>query len=377
LVNGANSDVLALGGWTLTPGAGHDAGILYVGGFDNNYTITGSLAGAIKSATPNNNFSVNVFTGTLTVNAGLNAGSAATLKYGAGTLVIGGNNTSSGQLYVLAGTARLTHNNAAGTTAGGIIVQNGAALELADGVNIGAEAITATGHGIANGGALSNYSGTNTYGGVITVGAGGMRIGSASGLLNLTNSIVTSLYNDLYFGGPGDIAVSNRISGSGRLIKDGTGTLTLTTNNTYSGATLINEGNLVGVVGGGCANSALTVTSLGILEISVTDNTKWWTCSSLALNDVSQVRFVFIDEPSESVAPLKITGTLKFSGLPEIAILPLNIKPGLYPLLTVGGPAITQIPTLKGIYGKLYWGGPNSKTLFLRVDPAGTIIRIR
>ena len=248
LVNAANSDILnmgTVGTRILTPGAGHNAGILYVGGSDNIYTITG--AGTIRSANPNNNLNINVFTGTLTVNALLNSGTAATLKYGVGTLVIGGNNTSSGPLWVLDGTARLTHNNAAGTTAGGITVQNGAALELANNITVGAEALTITGTGIANGGALRNVSGDNSYGGAVSIGDGGARINSDSGTLTLANGIGTAVFKDVTIGGSGNTTISGVIGGAGNLIKDGSGTLTLSgaSNNTMSGDTLVNSGTLL------------------------------------------------------------------------------------------------------------------------------------
>jgi fibronectin-binding autotransporter adhesin len=274
LVNGGNSDVLALGTSSLTPGTGHNAGILYVGGFDNNYTITGSSPGAIKSATANNTLAINVFTGTLTVNALLNSGSANTLKYGVGTLVIGGNNTASGALYILEGAARLTHNNAAGTTAGGITVQNGAALELANSVTIGNEALTLVGTGISDGGALCNIAGnTSTYGGVITIGDGGARINSESGgSLTLANGIVAAQFRDVTFGGSGNTTVAGLISGAGNLFKDGSGTLTLTGTNTYSGKTVVNGGKLA-LGGHNVLNGKVVTLDNGTLDAGAYTNT--------------------------------------------------------------------------------------------------------
>ena len=277
LVNGANSDVLdmgSVGARILTPGSGHSAGILYVGGFDNNYTITG--AGTVKSATANNTLNVNVYTGTLTVNALLNSGTAATVKYGAGTLVVGGNNVATGPFWVLDGTVRLTHNNAAGNTAGGVGVQNGAALELTNSVAIANEALTIVGTGVSNGGALRNVaSNTSTYGGTVTIGDGGARINSDSeASLTLTNAsaIVTAVNKDVTIGGNGDTEVSGLISGAGNLVKDGLGTLTLSGTNTYSGTTTISGGKLA-LGGHNVLNGKPITLSGGTLDAGTYTNT--------------------------------------------------------------------------------------------------------
>jgi autotransporter-associated beta strand protein len=277
IVNDADSDVLDMGSVTsriLTPGSGHSAGILYVGGYDNNYTITG--AGTVRSASANNTLNVNVYTGTLTVNALLNNGTAATVKYGAGTLVVGGNNVATGPFWVLDGTVRLTHNNAAGTTAGGIGVQNGAALELTNSVAIGTEALTIVGTGVSNGGAFRNVAGnTSTYGGTVTIGDGGARINSDTGAsLILTNAsaIVTALFRAVMIGGSGDTTVSGVISGAGSLIKDGSGTLMLSGTNTYSGETIIDGGKLA--LGGHNVLNGKTVTlNGGTLDAGTYTNT--------------------------------------------------------------------------------------------------------
>jgi len=177
--------------------------------------------------------------------------------------VLGGaNGFTGGNAAINEGTVRLTNNLALGTVAGGTVVQNGAALELASSVAIGAEALRITGTGIANAGALRNIAGnTSSYAGAITLGAGGARINSdASGALTLTGGVVTSLFNDVTFGGAGDTTVSTTaISGAGNVIKDGAGTLTLSAANTYTGATNVTAGTLA-VTGTGSINSSSGVT---------------------------------------------------------------------------------------------------------------------
>jgi len=58
---------------------------------------------------------------------------------------------------------------ALGTTAGGVVVTSGAALELFGSITIGTEAISLSGTGIANDGAIRNISGTNSYAGDLTI----------------------------------------------------------------------------------------------------------------------------------------------------------------------------------------------------------------
>jgi len=382
LVNSANSDTLALGArhLLLNSGNGVIGGLLYAGGFDNNYTITGT--GAVKAATPNNHLAVNVFTGTLTVTALLNAGSASTVKFGAGTLVVGSDNTGeSGTIFVQEGTLRLLHSKAAGDTSSGIWVQNGAALELTNNLSIGAESLTITGSGVASNGALRSCSGTEVYGGAISLGTGGARINADSGsLLILNNTITTASGADLTVGGAGNVVVSNVISGAGALIKDGAGAITLSGFNTYSGTTTISAGTLTGITGDSCINSAVTVADGATLGVSVTDNTKQWVCSSLTVSagTAAQLSFSFTDTPSTNLAPLKITGNLTFSGTPTVVVTSSSrIPPGTYALLSFSGTAPTAVPALSGVLGFLSWGVGGDKTLYLNVSIPGMVITVR
>jgi len=280
LENDANSQTLNIGDNNLTitsTNSSNVGGILYAGGNDNNYTISnGGGTGRILSSTGGQELIFHVHTGNLSVDAfvGASSGASTVTKSGAGTLEIGSNNAYTGTVRVNEGVLRLAHANATGTTAGGIIVQNNAALELANGVAIGAEALTLTGSGVSNGGALRNIANnTSSYAGAITLGAGGSRINSdANGALTLTGGIVTSLFNDVTFGGAGNTTVSTAaISGAGGLIKDGNGVLTLSAANTYTGATTVSQGTLI-VNGSTAASSAVTVASGATLGGSGTIN---------------------------------------------------------------------------------------------------------
>ncbi|MCI5054129.1 MAG: autotransporter-associated beta strand repeat-containing protein [Pelagibacteraceae bacterium] len=160
------------------------------------------------------------------------------------TVTLGGSNTLTG-LITVEGTLRVTSNDALGSTAVGTTVSNSGSLELSGAIKV-SDPLTLNGTGNKSGGALRNISGNNTFEGAISLGANS-RINSDSGTLNLnvtSGNAVTGTYN-LFFGGSGNITVSDPIATStGTLTKDGAGTLTLSATNTYSGTTTISAGTL-------------------------------------------------------------------------------------------------------------------------------------
>ncbi len=191
-------------------------------------------------------------------------------KAGSGKMVLSGSNTYTGSTTISAGVLNIQNNTGAGTTAGGVTVSSGAALELQGGITIGAEALTINSSGVSSGGALRNISGNNTWGGTITQ-ASASRINSDAGTLTLSASnAITGTYN-LTIGGAGNTTVSGTITtGTGTLTKDGTGTLTLAGTNTYTGTTTVSAGTLqLNRTGGTTIPSTNNVTvSGGILKVS-------------------------------------------------------------------------------------------------------------
>ncbi len=181
---------------------------------------------------------------------------------GAGKLILAGANTFSGALNVNAGVVNL-QNSGAIASSSGAAVSTSSALELEGGVAIGAVPLSLTGSGPGGSGALRNVTGANSYAGAITV-LGGATVGSDAGALTLTGGVSITT-GSITFTGSGDSLVNTvGISGStpGGLIKTGTGKLTITTANTYSGATTISGGGSINIQNGSALGSTANGTDI-------------------------------------------------------------------------------------------------------------------
>ena len=104
-------------------------------------------------------------------------------------------------------------------------------------------------------------AGVNTYSGMTRVSAGTLEIG-ANGTLGAGPVINNAT---LAFSNTGTMTVTNPISGTGRVLKSGAGTLTLSGANTYSGVTDVNAGTLS--FGTAAANVG-TVSVTGTLDLN-------------------------------------------------------------------------------------------------------------
>jgi len=234
-----------------------------------NVTYTGTL-------TPVNNiYRLGGGGGTLTVNSNLVDGSVRSLVVdgggSGGTVVLAGTgNTYSGGTTVSAGTLRLGNASALGNTLAQTTVASGATLDVngytvtlgslsgqglvslpGGKISIGANnssttfsgTISGTGQVEKIGSGTLLLSGGDTYSGITTISSGTLQIGDggATGTLG-TNSVVDNA--DLWFNRSDNITVSNLISGSGNVQQKGTGILTLSGANGYTGSTTVASGTL-------------------------------------------------------------------------------------------------------------------------------------
>jgi fibronectin-binding autotransporter adhesin len=187
--------------------------------------VWGSAGGGFDIDDANNTFTV---TQALTGTGGL-------LKSGAGTLVLSGANTYAGGTVIGAGTLQGDSTSLQGN------ITNNATLAFAqnaDGTFVGA--ISGSGGLIKNGAGTLTLSGVNSYGGGTIVNAGTLQGDSNSLQGNIDNHATVAFAQNT------DGTFAGAVSGTGQLIKTGSGTLTLTGANSYAGGTTINAGTLRG-----------------------------------------------------------------------------------------------------------------------------------
>jgi autotransporter-associated beta strand protein len=224
--------------------------------------------------------------GNTNISGTITTGTGALTKTGAGVLTLSGTNTYTGVTTISAGVVNIQNASALGTTAGYTIVSSGAALQVQGGLTV-AEPLRLYGSGISNNGALRNLSGNNTWSGAVTQYAASL-IYSDSGTLTFdvaSGSSVTGGYA-LTFAGAGDFKVNDPIAiGGGTLTKNGSGTITLSAANTYTGVTTINTGRLeygianaiatgrIAFGGGTYSTGATTGYTDAVGTLTLTDNT--------------------------------------------------------------------------------------------------------
>lgn len=257
-------------------------------------------------------------------------------KSGAGTLILGGNNSHAGGTTVMSGTLALNSANALGS---GTLTLSGGALDLrsqtvSNNVSLSSDStVTATDGAIAGdiagsgqlsktGNGTVTLSGNNTYTGGTTVSAGTLALNSANALgsgnvtlagggLDVKSQTVakdiTLTANSSVAGTNG--AITGVISGDKTLTKVGTGTLTLSGINTFTGGTLVNagtlqvngsiQGNVVVSAGGTLAGSGevgdITVVAGGTIGAGVVGAVGSLSADSLSLQGGAKVELNFSD----------------------------------------------------------------------------------
>ncbi len=170
-------------------------------------TTVNVLSGGAKFNTNGN--TATVATALLHSGAGVDGGLT---KLGAGTLILSGTDTYTGGTTVSAGTLRMNNAAALGSTSATLTV-NGGALDL-NGNALGVGNLTGTGGSIYNNAASGNVA--------LTIGNSDAGGGNYAGT----------------------IADNNSTAGTLSLVKTGTGAITLSGANTYSGGTSLNNGTL-------------------------------------------------------------------------------------------------------------------------------------
>ena len=360
--------------WSNNTKPDADDTAIFAGTFTSGTTISlnGNQSANDLSITTGTNFSINnniltlstgkisrtATSGTTTINSGVAIGANATWtsagtgvldivgnitgnftidKAGTGTAIIRGTNATTKAITISAGALRAANNTALGTTASGVSVTSGAALELdgtAGALVIGAEALTLNGTGVtaAPGGALRNIAGNNSYAGAITLNSAS-RINSDSGTLTLDVASGNSISGtqNLTIGGAGNVTVADPIATStGTLTKDGAGTLALSGANTYTGLTTVSAGTLKYGASDVIKTGGVTVNGTGaVLDLATyTDSVGAFTLTSGTLKMAAN---------QTGTAQLTSTGTAALGSGITLDLTGMSTSAGLYKLIAGTG----------------------------------------
>ncbi|MFD0895723.1 autotransporter-associated beta strand repeat-containing protein [Luteolibacter ambystomatis] len=166
-----------------------------------------------------------------------------------------------GQLLTFQGSTKLTSTN-------NLLTAIGQVTFASSGFSLSGNAVTLQG-------GLINQTGTNTWAIPTTLLADQTFLSNA-GTLTVSGTVNTS-GKDLTLDGAGAITLSGVISGAGDLIKNGTGTSTLTAQNTFTGTVTVNAGtlranggnNTLGSLG---SASSITINNGGTISVGTSDN---------------------------------------------------------------------------------------------------------
>ena len=243
------------------------AGAMNIGG-SADLTLSGTVAGAgslVKNGAANLNLNgTNTYAGGTKLNAGtVTVGNSGAL--GTGALTVGGTATldSSSPLASLANAVVLN----AALSAGGMqdLTLRGVISGAGQLIKNGAANLTVNGTNTFSGGSTLN-AGTLTLGSAAALGSGGLTVGGASTLDTSTGMSVgnnITLNAGLTLAGSNTLNLSGVIGGAGSLTKHGFGDLTLSGNNTFTGALNIASGSVTTVSSGALGNTSAANISAG------------------------------------------------------------------------------------------------------------------
>ncbi|KAA0303644.1 fibronectin-binding autotransporter adhesin ShdA [Salmonella enterica subsp. enterica serovar Infantis] len=240
----ANSGVLQVGEGELEntlSGSGSlvktGTGKLTLGG-DNSYSGGTTITGGTLTADHADSLGTGAIANSGVVKVGEGelkntlSGSGSLVKTGTGELTLSGENTYSGGTTIIGGTLTADHADSLGTGA----VANSGVLQVGEGEL--ENKLSGSGSLVKTGTGELTLSGDNTYSGGTTITGGTLMADHADSLGTgaIANSGVLQV---------GEGELENMLSGSGSLVKTGTGELTLSGDNSYSGATTITDGTLI------------------------------------------------------------------------------------------------------------------------------------
>ncbi|CAK7039629.1 autotransporter outer membrane beta-barrel domain-containing protein [Saezia sanguinis] len=204
--------------------------------------------------------------------SGIISGTSGQLNLTGGTLTLTGANSYTGNTSVASGsTMAIGDGGSTGSYAGNIVNNGSVNFSRSDSTTY-AGVIIGNGNMSQSGGGTLTLTGNNTYTGGTTVAAGstlqlgnGGTSGMVAGDITDNGSVVFNRSDALTYAGV--------ISGSGSMSQNGTGTLILTADHTYTGGTTVAAGSTLQLGNGGTTGSVTgNITDNGTLIFNRSDN---------------------------------------------------------------------------------------------------------
>ncbi len=227
-----------------------------------------SLAGAGAVELGTHALVLNTASGVSTVFSGVLSGDASLTISGSGTQALSGANTYSGITTVNSGaTLQIGNGSSSGSIASTEVVNNGTLKFYRLDSSTFSSVISGTGDVVQAGIGTTILTGDNTYTGTTTISAGTLQIGdgTTSGSIAYTSSIIDN--GTLAFASPGAVTINTTISGAGS-VSILSGTVTLTSVNTYTGVTKIASDATLALTNTANINTSDSVTINGTLDLS-------------------------------------------------------------------------------------------------------------
>jgi fibronectin-binding autotransporter adhesin len=190
---------------------------------------------------------------------GVISGSGAVEQVGAGTTTFTADHGYTGGTTISAGTLQIGNGGTTGSILGDV-VDNGMLTYNRSNDLIFGGTISGTGALTKLGAGRLTLTADNSYAGGTTISQGVLQIGNGGTTGAITGDVLNN--GSLVFFRSDDIGFDGLISGTGSLVKNGAGTLTLSANNSYGGATTINAGRLL-INGDQSAATGLIAVSAG------------------------------------------------------------------------------------------------------------------
>jgi fibronectin-binding autotransporter adhesin len=347
------------------------SGIFTQGNSPSEMNVSGTISGPYPLAIYDNYTTYpitlsgsNTYTGTTTVGAGhvdlANSGALLNSTLTTGGIIFDAAVYNQGQGFTFGGLSgsgaiALTDN---GSNAVALSVGNNNSSTTYSGALSGLGSLTWNGTG------MLTLSGTSTYAGGTTISAGTLQVGNfgKSGSLGsgtiVNNNVLLISRSD---SGPASLVIPGNISGSGALIVNGGGVVTLAGSNSYAGATAVNAGTLIvngshvgggaytifsgaTLAGSGTISSASSVTLAAGANLAPGNNATTGSAGTLTLPGLSlagggTAYFDLSNSTSGNNDLVQVNGPLTLNGSTTVVVNATNnlLAAGAYPLFSYTG----------------------------------------